>query len=125
MNIGPQNIECTIYSMYTLPTTRFAPVLTSVDLKDMSVSVLSVKQFLPTNPDTSYCLVFAQLYSVRLLVTRFIRRIKSRIQERRDNACSTIQQYWHRCISDPDYFVCRRRLLCEFDVLADSNRKSC
>lgn len=105
-------------TMETISMTRFGSRVTNLMSRDKSSSILSVVNFVPSVPDSSYCLVFAQLYTIRRLVVRFVRRVRYRIFKKRNDACLIIQRRWHRAICNPCFIICRKRLLSEFNDLA-------
>lgn len=76
-------------------------------------NVLNIVKFVPSL-ECSYCNVFAQLYNIRRLLVRFIRRLA---KFRRRNAASLIQCYWRFRIANPRFTVCKNRLLAEFKDL--------
>ncbi len=78
-------------------------------------SIYNVVRFVPRVPG-SYANVFAKLYSVRMLLLRFISRLR---RFRRRRAAVLIQSYWRFRIANPRYHVCRSRLLAEFATVLE------
>ena len=46
---------------------------------------------------------------------------RASFQKKRRDAAKTIQKYWRRAISNPNYVVCRNRLMHEYSVYTSAS----